>query len=398
MLARRHFLKQLLLCTATPLAALNRRAFALDDSVTHRRLVLVELVGANDGLNTLVPYRNDHYYNLRPTLALHQPDIITIDQSLGVHASLEPLMPLWERGELAWVQGLGYPKANRSHFKSIALWQSAGDGLSARAAQGWLTHAVEHQLGRQVIDPHGISLAGDLGVFASNSGRWFSTESVEDLKKQQVPQNLNTQSEHPTLKVLQQRIATLDSTLKGLQKKLNNTSAQSEIPRFSGGALGEQLRQVCMMVAAGLDTPVYRVQLKGFDTHRNQQPRHQRLMKALAQALASFSKVMRQMGEWDNTLVMSYSEFGRRAAENRSAGTDHGTAAPHLVLGGSVVGGIYGDAPDLADLSDGDPLFTLDYRALYNRILVDGLGVSTAGSGTLCEYADARLEKLLRHI
>lgn len=397
MLARRKFLSQLLFGATMPLAGLNRQVLALDAPMSHRRLVLVELAGANDGLNTLVPYANDHYNQLRPTLALRKPDIIAIDDTQGFHAALKPLMPLWERGELAWVQGLGYPKANRSHFKSIALWETAGDGRDARSSDGWMTHAIEHQLGRQVIDPHGISLAGDLGVFASDSGRWFSTGSVEELLKQQAPQNPESKTDLPALAVLQQRINTLDTSLKGLQNKLNNFSGQNEIPRFSGGDLGEQLRQVATMITAGLDTPVYRVQLKGFDTHKKQSPRHQRLMKKLAQALASFSKSMRQMGEWDNTLVMSYSEFGRRAAENRSAGTDHGTAAPHLVMGGSVAGGVYGDAPDLANLTDGDPLHTMDYRALYNRMLVDGLGVQAESDGTLSEYADARLEKLLRN-
>ncbi|MFK7996598.1 MAG: DUF1501 domain-containing protein [Granulosicoccus sp.] len=393
---RRRFLQQILLGSGVPLLGLNRLALAGENSLTKRRLVLVELAGANDGLNTLVPFSNDDYHRLRPTVGLSKHDVHPVTDSLGMHTSLEPLMRLWERGELAWVQGLGYPKANRSHFKSIALWESAGDGRRQPQSNGWMTHAVEHQLARQVTDPHGISLSGDLSIFASESGRWLSTKSVNELLQQKppAPSAIDSTSTN-TLALLQQRLQTLDTTLTNLSLKLDSAQKRPAIPRFEGGGFGEQLRQVSTMIAAGLDTPVYRVSLGGFDTHKNQRARHQRLLKTLAVSLSSFSSALRDLGEWDNTLVMTYSEFGRRAGENRSGGTDHGTAAPHLLLGGSVAGGLYGGAPDLADLPDGDPLFTMDYRALYHSMLVDGLGAQS-GSFTLDKFADQRLQGLVR--
>lgn len=392
---RRQFIQGILLGAGTPLVGLNRQALASESSLTNRRLVLVELTGANDGLNTLVPFTNDHYHRLRPTVGLSQSDVIALDASLGVHLSLQPLLPLWERGEMAWVQGLGYPKANRSHFKSIALWENAGDGKHAGGSDGWMTHAIEHQLARHVADPHGISLSGDLSVFASETGRWLSTKSVNELLQQRPPEPTGKQASHAMLELLQQRLQTLDATLDSLSLKLDGIQERTALPKFGGGGFGEQLRQVSMMIAAGLDTPVYRVQLGSFDTHDNQQPRHQRLLATLAQSLSSFSTALRDMGEWDNTLIMSYSEFGRRAGENRSGGTDHGTAAPHFLLGGSVVGGLYGQAPDLSDLPDGDPLFTMDYRALYRSMLADGLGANLK-SDALNKFVDPRLGGLVR--
>jgi uncharacterized protein (DUF1501 family) len=144
-----------------------------------------------------------------------------------------------------------------------------------------------------------------------------------------------------------------------------------------------------------VDTPVYRVRLSGFDTHQYQTGRHARLMRTLARGLSDFATSLKSFSEWDNTLVMTYSEFGRRVAENSSQGTDHGTAAPHMLLGGDVQGGFYSDEPSLIDLVDGDMQFSMDYRALYQRVLADGLGIE-GKSAQLNPFQDKRLEKLIQ--
>ncbi len=392
---RRFFAKSLLLGCTAPLGFLNARisnAAKTGIASAHRRLILVELAGANDGLNTLVPFDNDLYHVLRPTIGLHAHDVIKLSDSYGLHQALQPLAVHWEAGEMAWVQGLGYPQANRSHFKSIALWESGGDGRQARSGRGWITHAVEHQLARNIVDPHGISLAGDLDVFASESGRWMSLDSTDKISTDWLPTQHANLSDHPTLSLVQRRLRTLDSTLSRLSDKIARAPVP---PRFDGGKFGEQLRQAAIMIGAGVDTPVYRVQLSGFDTHENQSRRHAKQLKTLALGLSSFTQALKAMQEWQNTLIMTYSEFGRRAAENHSGGTDHGTAAPHLLLGGAINGGLFGEAPDLADLPDGDPSHTMDYRALYERILVDGL-VTQGVVTPLGQYRDERLADLIR--
>ncbi|MFK8076382.1 MAG: DUF1501 domain-containing protein [Granulosicoccus sp.] len=394
---RRHFIRQMLLGTLGPIGFLSAHSlvnYAQSSEPTHRRrLILVELAGANDGLNTLVPYRDDNYYKARPTIGLSASDVIHLSDEQSVHAELEPLLSAWEDGDMAWVQGLGYPNANRSHFTSIALWESAGDGLSQRNRGGWITHAMEHQLPRTLLDPHGISMAGNMGIFASDSGRWLSLRSLEQLKDQALPDTqATTDFSRSALSLVQSRLNTLDATMSTLASKVDSGP---RVKRFAAGAFGEQLRQVARLITSGVETPVYRVRLDGFDTHQNQLGRHARLLRNLSSGLEDLIATLKAAGEWDNTLIFTYSEFGRRAVENSSRGTDHGTAAPHMLLGGAVNGGLYSDEPSLSQLVDDDLKFTMDYRALYRQILVSGLGIDEQYP-YLSEYGDDRLSGLLK--
>jgi len=299
----------------------------LASTLTGRRIVLVELAGANDGLNTLVPIKDDNYRKLRPTLALPSKEVIDLQDDHALHRGLAPLMDSWEKGELSWVQGLGYPAPNRSHFKSIALWESGGDGLKD-GRSGWLTHDIEHSLKRRVLDAHGISLVSDMSLFDSSSGRWLSLSSPEQFQIDRRQTNTSSAKVNDSIALVANAMQDLDASLARLQVQLANAPAA---PKLEGGRLGNQLRQVLQFIRAGIDTPVYRVQLSGFDTHENQLGRHAKLLSQLGESLASFRRALIDDGEWDNTIVMTYSEFGRRAAQNRSGGTDHGTAAPHLL-------------------------------------------------------------------
>lgn len=368
----------------TPLQAL----MAANAAGQGRRLILIELTGANDGLNTLVPMTNDHYHRLRPAIGLGKKDVIDLNDEFALHRSLQPLMRLWDRGELAWVQGLGYPKPNRSHFKSIALWESGGDGLK-EGRSGWLTHDIEHRIGRAVTDAHGISLKGDLSLFRSDSGRWMSLASTSQIESNSVPEPSAGKQYNTTLDLVAGKMHELHHTMDSLSGKLRKTPKMKAV---SSGALGDQLTQVMRLIRSGVDTPVYRVQLGSFDTHDNQLGRHARLLRELAQAIAGFRKALTDDGEWDNTLIMTYSEFGRRAAENNAGGTDHGTAAPHLVTGGAVAGGLFGTAPDLGVLEDGDPAHTMDYRALYQQVLHSWFGIE---ENRFSSFANRDLNQLL---
>jgi len=311
---------------------------------TGRRLILVELSGANDGLNTLVPYRLDTYHRLRPSLSLNKQDVTVLQGDMAMHNALSPLMKHWDNNDLAWVQGLGYPTPNRSHFKSIALWESAGDGKSDVQSSGWMTHAMEHGLRREVIAAHGISVGGDLNLFNSDSGRWLSVDSASQFAKMSVPaSNSSDYSDQQlgsgargNLQLVTGQANLLDRMLSEIKAKLDG---QAPIRGFSDHGFAQQLQTVAKLISAGVDTPVYRVRLDGFDTHDGQLQRHTRLLKVLGRTLDAMAGALKQMGEWDNTIIMTYSEFGRRAAENNSGGTDHGTAAPHLLLGGGVTAG-----------------------------------------------------------
>ena len=395
MMNRRNILKSIL---GLGIGIGSMPLFSQAAGVQTKRLILVELSGANDGLNTLVPYRSDLYRKLRPSLALAENEVTKLQADIAMHKALDPIMKHWDKGDLAWVQGLGYPAPNRSHFKSIALWESAGDGEIDVQSRGWMTHAMEHGLRRKVMLAHGISVGGDLNLFNSDSGRWLSIGSASQLSNMTMPTSITKLSNFQAsgsraaanLAHVSAQVDLLDRMLSDISSKLEGLP---EMRGFDGDNFSSQLETVAELIAGGVDTPVYRVRLDGFDTHENQLRRHALLLASLGKGLDSMSFALKRMGEWNNTVIMTYSEFGRRAAENDSGGTDHGTAAPHLLLGGQVRGGLYGDAPDLSNLVGGDPEYTADYRGLYQEVLGSWFDV-VPGANTLRDYSDKRLSKL----
>ena len=361
---RRQILNSLLSGLILPLVPLKIASAA---AKTGRRIVLIELSGANDGLNTVIPFTNDRYFDLRPKLAIQKDARFNISNSLALHSALTDLGSVWERGDLAVIQGLGYPGANRSHFKSIALWETGGDG-SGSGETGWLTEDIEGLGSAYDFDAHGISLDGGMGVFTSKNGVWLSMTSAEQFKRlSQTAMTAKTTSQNPALEMLLTRAAALNSSMERITNKLNTSRGRNFNMR--AGDLGRQLSLASTLIAAGIDTPVLKVKIDGFDTHEDQPWRHQRLLEDLGRAMSGFAQQMRKIGQWDNTLVLTYSEFGRRAVENSTRGTDHGTAAPHFLAGGSINGGIYGTHPSLSKLIDGDMQFTMDYRSVYDWVL-----------------------------
>jgi uncharacterized protein (DUF1501 family) len=331
-----------------------------------RALVLVELKGGNDGLNTLVPYADDAYYRLRPRLALRPDSVLVLDERLGLHPALKPLMPAWAAGEVAWVQGLGYDQPNRSHFRSIDIWETASDA-DAVLDVGWIARALPaHDSG---VRPDVVILTGDDGVARGGGLRLISLRTPEQFARavgrfgdDNHPSEPNAALAHivAVRAAAQQAGATFEGRLRRVPDAPDG---------FPQSPLGRQLQQVVRMMMAGMEIPVYKVQIGSFDTHANQPARHERLLAQLAEALSAFRASMVRAGRWKQVLVLTYSEFGRRVAQNASLGTDHGTAAPQLVLGGQVKGGLYGTAPDLSRLDEqGDLCYTTDYRRLYTTV------------------------------
>ena len=362
---RRSVLKILISGIVIPVVPL-KIAYAAQKS--GRRLVLIELSGANDGLNTVIPLNDHRYRELRPNIGLDRSETITLSKDFGLHDAMKPVGKLWESGEMAVIHGLGYPGANRSHFKSIALWETGGDG-SGSGRNGWLTEDIESLAGHDQLEAHGISLDGGMGIFSSPSGIWLSMTSAQqfmELTSDEVPA-VDTKNE--ALRMLLDRAHTLNSSMERISKKLNKSHVRDF--QIEGGDLGAQFTRAVLLINAGISSPILKVKIGGFDTHEGQPWRHRNRLRNLGRATADFAKALKKIGQWENTLIMTYSEFGRRAAENYTEGTDHGTAAPHFIVGGSVNGGFWGVHPDLGKLEDGDMTFTMDYRAVYDRILSD---------------------------
>ena len=331
-----------------------------------RRLILIELQGANDGLNTVVPYRSEQYRKIRPNIYLKANKLITMENDLAFNFKMKEMADIYNSGELAVVLGLGYPGSNRSHFKSIALWETGGDGTSGVGHSGWLTDDINGLEGSELLDAHGISLDGGMGVFASSDGTWISMTSIKKFQKLKHHKMEKVETNNPALSLLLDRSNQLNSAMESISKKLGffNDSA-----RVRGGELGDQLELALNCISAGINSPVIKVSHGSFDTHDNQSRRHNDLLEDLSMAIFDTRKQLVKMDEWHNTLIMTYSEFGRTAYENASEGTDHGTAAPHFLIGGGVKGGFYGKQPSLNNLKDGDMIFTTDYRSFYDSIL-----------------------------
>lgn len=363
-------------------------AQALAAATTHRRLVLVELSGANDGLNTVVPFKDDRYHELRPRLGLKSDGVISIGNDLGFHQALKQLMPVWQEGQLAILQGLGYPQPNRSHFSSIQLWETGGDG-TRQEQDGWLTHDIEHRFPLNALDAHGICFDGRMGVFFSDQGNWLSMKSATQFNDVDGLIESETRSDNPSLEAVLSSERTLKRSVETIASRMQSAQLNSAIRESK---LADQMNHVVNLINAGVDVPVLKVSLGGFDTHEGQIWRHQNLMNSLGNALGGMRRELQASGEWDNTLIMTYSEFGRRAAENRSGGTDHGAASVHFVMGGKVRGGLYGNTPDLGNLVDGDLQYTTDYRALYQQVLSAWMGIP---NNRFESYKDPALQPLI---
>ena len=331
----------------------------------NRRLILIELAGANDGLNTIVPYSHDMYRKLRPTVGLSSTELLAIDDELAFHKALEPLMPVWQSGELAVVNGVGYPSPNRSHFASIKIWETGGDGDEARR-QGWLTHDVEHRFSDHLVDAHGISFDGRSGLFLSKQGNWLSMSTAEQFNSASVMGAEQSKSDNPALMSVLHSQQALKRSVEAIAQKVQSAGVISKIRERN---LGSQLNHVVDLISAGVEVPVFKVSLSGFDTHENQKRRHQRLLRSLAAAMAELRRELVKIDAWASTTILTYSEFGRRAQENRSGGTDHGAASMQFVMGGAVRGGFYGSYPDLSMLEEDDLNFTQDYRSVYEKLL-----------------------------
>lgn len=338
-------------------------------------LILVELKGGNDGLNTVIPYADPNYARLRPRLAIPRAQILQLNPSLGLHPALEALWPAWKAQELAWVLGVGYPQPNRSHFRSIQIWDSAS-GAQDYLESGWLAQVLPAWRGRQQALVDGIYFGrGTAGPLA---GLPRSLAAGQARLSRHIDR-VDAPATEALLHILrvQSSLQRAESGLLHYRQKAVNL--QKYFPRT---AFGRQLAELTSLMLAGAPVPVYRVTLGSFDTHRQQLRTHARLLQQLAEGLAALRKVLSAQGQWDRTLVMSYSEFGRRPRENASGGSDHGTAAPHLVLGGRVKGGLYGQQPALNQLRNDDLQHTVDFRSLYQTVAQKWWGIDRRWAGS----------------
>ncbi|MCP5268979.1 MAG: DUF1501 domain-containing protein [Zoogloeaceae bacterium] len=335
-----------------------------------RLLVLVELKGGNDGLNTIVPFADPAYAALRPRLALERHSLLQLDERTGAHPQLAPLQAIWQQRELAIVQSVGYPDANLSHFRSIEIWDTASRS-NQYLEEGWLGRTFAGKAPPASYAADGVAVgSADLGPLAGAHARTVAIANArqfQQLARTAQPRDGQGGGALQHLLKVEEDIAVAAQRL---------SSSYQFKTQFPDGAFGESVKAACQIVAGGTGVAAIRLSLNGFDTHQNQPAKHADLLRQLAEGLLALRSAMQELGRWNETLVMTYGEFGRRAKENQSNGTDHGTAAPQLVLGGRVAGGLFGEAPRLNQLDgNGNLPFAVDFRSLYATVLEDWWGM-----------------------
>lgn len=348
-------------------------------------LILIELKGGNDALNMVVPYADPLYANLRPKLALKREAVLQLDEQTGLHPAMQNLLPLWRDKQLAIVQGLGYANPNLSHFRSIEIWDTASDA-KRYLQEGWLSRTFEQFPLSQRFAADGVLIGSpDLGPL-TGSARAIALAASGKAAEKFVDQARTAQTSRAKLSPAVQHVLKVEADIAqaadGFRAAIEDRAGQGAnslsagvTQQFPNGAWGEAIKTALQVVANGkranhAQVACLRLTLNGFDTHQNQQGTHANLLRDLADGLAALRTGLQELGVWEQTYVSTYAEFGRRPRENQSGGTDHGTAAAHLVLGGKVLGGLYGPRPNLAQLDgNGNLAFALDFRQLYATLL-----------------------------
>ncbi|MDB5811013.1 MAG: Twin-arginine translocation pathway signal sequence protein [Betaproteobacteria bacterium] len=327
-------------------------------------LIIVELKGGNDGLNTVIPYADADYQGLRPRLAIARDQVLQLDARTGLHPSLGALMPLWQNRELAVVQGVGYPGANLSHFRSIEIWDTASKS-SEYLSDGWLTRAFAQAPVPRAYAADGIVVgSNEMGPLAGGGTRALALTNTEQFLRQAKLAGSEGVSRNAALN----HILKVEQDV--VQAAGNLSATYAFRTEFPANPLGNAFKTAAQVVASKAGVAVVKITQNGYDTHSGQQGTQQRLLKELAEGINAMRSAMQEIDRWNSALMMTYCEFGRRPKENQSGGTDHGTANAHFVLGGRVKGGLYGAPPALNRLDgNGNLPFAVDFRDLYATAL-----------------------------
>ncbi|WP_175753822.1 DUF1501 domain-containing protein [Burkholderia ambifaria] len=338
-------------------------------------LILVELKGGNDGLNTVVPYADPLYYQLRRGIGIKRDQVLQLDAHTGLHPALAPLMPLWRDGQVAIVQGVGYPQPNLSHFRSIEIWDTASRS-DQYLHEGWLTRTFAQAPVPPGFAADGVVLgSAEMGPLANGARAIALVNPAQFIRAARLAEPSSLRERNPALA----HIIDVENDIVKAADRLRPRGGMREFrTTFPAGTFGTSVK-TAMQVLAACETSgpgaqdgvaVLRLTLNGFDTHQNQPGQHAALLKQFAEGMSAMRDALIELGRWNQTLVMTYAEFGRRVRENQSNGTDHGTAAPHFVMGGRVAGGLYGGAPALGHLDgNGNLPVAVDFRQLYATVL-----------------------------
>jgi uncharacterized protein (DUF1501 family) len=384
---RRDFLRNSALASSAflvPTFLKPLEALAMSDMSGHKNIVIIQLSGGNDGLNTIIPYGNDIYYQKRKTIAIPQTDIIKLNDMQGLNPNLSALKDIYDQGLMSIINSVGYPNPDRSHFRSMDIWQTGSDA-NQFLTTGWIGRYLDSNCQTcqspytavEVDDTLSLAMKGSKmkGIAVQDPNKLYQT-TREPFFKDLVHDHGDTNLNEDNLGYLYKTMIETYSSADYIQKTSKTYNVTATYPSTQ---LGNQLKTVSKFINSGLDTRVYYVSLSGFDTHVGQQNQQGRQLKIYGDAVAAFVNDLKASGKLDDTLVMTFSEFGRRVEQNASNGTDHGTANNIFVFGGKLQkAGIYNDAPDLTQLDNGDLKYQIDFRDVYATLLDKWLNVNNS--------------------
>ncbi len=377
--SRRGFIRSSIVATAGTLMIPNfLKATGFEPSGSLQQqgkiLVVIQLSGGNDGLNTVVPYRNDLYYQYRPGIAIRAADVLKATDELGFHPALSKLKDLYDRGYLAILNNVGYPNPDRSHFRSMDIWQSGSDAATYLKT-GWIGRYLDSNCGKslcsgqaiEVDDTLSMALKGDVikGLAMKNPEKFYRAAHQHFSKNIPGSTEVNEIND-PSLHYLYKTLAETSSSAEFLYSKTKGNINSAAYPQ---NEFSTRLKTIASLIRSDVGTRIYYVTLSGFDTHANQQAQHQRLLAIYAEAVHAF---VDDLGEdaMNDVMIMTFSEFGRRVRQNASGGTDHGTANNLFVISKNLKRtGFINGSPDLYNLDQGDLIHQVDFRSIYATLL-----------------------------
>ncbi|MDP9175408.1 MAG: DUF1501 domain-containing protein [Planctomycetota bacterium] len=350
-------------------------------------LVVIQLSGGNDGLNCVVPVGSDEYLKARPVIGI-KDRLLKLNDSLALNPGMTAFKDLYDSGQLAIVNGCGYPEPNRSHFRSMEIWQTASP--TGHEGSGWLGHYIDHCCRGTTNPLQAVNVGSQLPrALVADSAPVPSINSLEDFAVRVDGSTAAPDAKAEQLLIRQlNAVRSASPAMQFLARQSTNAIVSSEEIRklTSGGykpdaqyapGLGFQLRLMAQIIAANFGTKLFYTEVGGFDTHSNQVNQHEQLLGRVSAAIAAFHKDLAAKGLNKKVTVMCFSEFGRRVTQNDSNGTDHGAPGPMFVSGGAVKGGLYGEYPSLTNLEDGDLKYTTDFRRVYSTLLEKWLNVDS---------------------
>ncbi len=343
-------------------------------------LVVCQLSGGNDGLNTVIPWANKLYMQFRPTIGIPEEKVFKLNDQMGLHPALAPLGEMFKQGKVAIIQNVGYPQPNRSHFKSMEIWQSASP--ESKLKYGWIGRHMDQQSLGNPLNPVvalGLSTEKPLALAAKNAsipcfasladlqsmiGDSDAERMLREIQGADAPMGSSTRVVQQANKAALDAISILETQLKGYTSKST----------YANDSFGNGFKQIGQLIATSPKTRVVYFSAGGFDTHAKQPDTHEKLLGNFAKAVSTFQDEMEACGRADKVIVLVFSEFGRRVQENGSQGTDHGHGAPMFLIGKNVKGGLIGNVPDLANLYQGDIAMGIDFREVYAATLDQWMG------------------------